>query len=405
MNRSRHAGRPPSPLTLTVFRAAIIAISTALAASVGLLGGMILMLARRVVTPAVRIPDTRILRVNTKAQTITLARTADTILPGRYGLITDGTTPYVKLGSILSSDDTSVTRKLLTQLSTDSDLAAEAVFSGWYYNLPRQLHLPYSDEVVSTPVGACPAWLFPASTPTDLWVIQIHGRGSERAECLRAVPIFHAAGITSLVVSYRNDGDAPRSRAGSYGLGTTEWEDVDAALAFAHARGARRIILMGWSMGGAIALQTALLSSRRTEIVGLILESPVIDWRSVLDFQAKLARVPTPVSDLAMGALGREWAPRVLGADGPIKLDELDLVARAQELSRPVLVLHSDDDGFVPSGASHELKDARPDIVDLEVFSVARHTKLWNYDPERFSNAITTWLDRHGFTTGASRVG
>lgn len=172
-----------------------------------------------------------------------------------------------------------------------------------------------------------------------------------------------------------------RSRAGSYGLGTTEWEDVDAALAFAHARGARRIILMGWSMGGAIALQTALLSSRRTEIVGLILESPVIDWRSVLDFQAKLARVPTPVSDLAMGALGREWAPRVLGADGPIKLDELDLVARAQELSRPVLVLHSDDDGFVPSGASHELKDARPDIVDLEVFSVARHASCGTTTP------------------------
>ena len=45
------------------------------------------------------------------------------------------------------------------------------------------------------------------------------------------------SGITSLVVSYRNDGEAPRSRAGTYTLGATEWRDVDAAVGFARRRG------------------------------------------------------------------------------------------------------------------------------------------------------------------------
>jgi hypothetical protein len=35
---------------------------------------------------------------------------------------------------------------------------------------------------------------------------------------------------------------------------------------------------------------------------------------------------------------------------------------------------------------------ARPDIVTFEPFSTARHTKLWNYDSERWNAAITRFL-------------
>jgi dienelactone hydrolase len=209
------------------------------------------------------------------------------------------------------------------------------------------------------------------------------------------VPVFHALGITSLVVSYRNDGDAPRSRAGAYALGATEWRDVDAAVSWALRHGARRIVLMGWSMGGAIALQTSLGSAHREQIVGVILDSPVVDWRTVLSYQAKALHVPAPVTDLAMGALRTGWAAPAIGADGAIPLDRLDIVARAAELRHPVLILHSDDDGFVPSSASHRLADARPDLVELQVFRTARHTKLWNYDQQRWTDAIGDWLRAH----------
>ena len=40
---------------------------------------------------------------------------------------------------------------------------------------------------------------------------------------------------------------------------------------------------MGWSMGGAVALQTAGRARITAEpIAGMILDSPVIDWRPVL---------------------------------------------------------------------------------------------------------------------------
>lgn len=394
----RAASRRASPSFVTVVRTLLGGLGLALAGVLGLLAVASVRMARRVVTPAGRETDTRILALDTASQTITLSRTPDTALPGRYGLFTQGTAQYLKLGSVLAEDDTSVKRKLLTEVDGQSRLAADAAFSGWYFAHPSELHLPYSPELIGSPLGPCPAWLFPApssgAVSPDTWVVLVHGRGTTRAECLRAVPLLHSLGLTSLIVSYRNDGEAPRSRAGTYTLGATEWRDVDAALGFARRRGAKRILLMGWSMGGAIVLQVALNSAHRDLIAGVILDSPVIDWRIVLDYQARTLRVPSAVTELAIGALAAEWAAPVTRTGAGIPFDRLDVVARAGELRHPVLILHSDDDGFVPSDASHALVVERPDLVELEVFEVARHTKLWNYDQERWDARIRSWIGR-----------
>ncbi|MGJ0388268.1 alpha/beta hydrolase [Microbacterium sp. CGR1] len=360
---------------------------------------LVLSIARRVVIPAKRPADAEILAVDTGAQTIELTRTPDTELPGRYGLFTSGTYGYVKLGAVLSADATTVRRKLLTQIEPGARVDRDAAFSGWYYSTPSELHLRWENVLIGSPAGPCPAWFFPAESST--WVIQVHGRGVTRAECLRAVPVLHAAGFPNLVVSYRNDGEAPRSRSGAYALGASEWRDVDAAISYALRHGADRVILMGWSMGGAVALQTAVSSGNRDRIAGLILESPVVEWRTVLRFQARAAGMRAPLPDLAMSALSVPLTARLSGADDAIPFDRLDMVARAEELAVPILILHSDDDGFVPADASHALQEARPDLVTMPRFSVARHTKLWNYDQVGWSDAITGWLRAQGFSASA----
>ena len=401
----RAAADGGSPSSAAALRTAIALVAISFGAVATAIGAIAIRMARRVVTPATRVADTRIIAVDTAAQSVTLARTPDTELPGRYGLFTTGSQAYVKLGPVLSSDDDSVTRKLLTHVGAGEQLAPDAAFSGWYYERPEDLHLPFRNELIGSSVGPCPAWVFPAAVPTDIWVIQVHGRGSTRSETLRAVPVFHALGITSLLVSYRNDGEAPRSRAGTYALGATEWRDVDAAIGYARRAGARRVIVMGWSMGGAAALQVELSSPHQELLVGLILESPVVDWRVVLDYQARMLHLPSPVTSLAIGALGSEWAAPITRTGQAIPFDRLDGVARAAELKHPILILHSDDDGFVPSDASHELAAARPDLVELDVFAVARHTKLWNYDQDRWTDKITDWLRRQGLTNEGEAAG
>ncbi|WP_255209215.1 lysophospholipase [Microbacterium oleivorans] len=85
-------------------------------------------------------------------------------------------------------------------------------------------------------------------------------------------------------------------------------------------------------------------------------------------------------------------------AADPIVWGRLDVLARATELVIPTLILHSDGDDFVPSEASRALRDLRPDLIDLEVFDGARHTKLWNYDEERWTSRVREWLDAQGLS-------
>ncbi len=378
----------------------ILGVAAALGASSAMLAALALRVARRVITPAVRVADTEIVEADLAAQTVTMRRSDDTALPGRYGLITPGAPAHLKIGAVLSGDETTVTRKLLTQVREHDHLARSAAFSGWYFTEPDELHLPYRVELIGSALGPCPAWLFPATDASggdsDTWVIQVHGRGATKAEALRAVPVFHEQGISSLLVSYRNDGEAPRSRSGTYMLGATEWRDVDAAIGFARRRGARRVYLMGWSMGGAIVLQLSLNSAHRDVIAGIVVDSPVIDWRIVLRYQARALAIPRAVAALALRVLESDAGSRAIGASAGIPFDRLDVVARAGELRHPILVLHSDDDGFVPPDASYALAAARPDLVELQAFEQARHTKLWNYDPERWNGAIRRWLSRRG---------
>src|SRR5699024_3742641 len=134
-----------------------------------------------------------------------------------------------------------------------------------------------------------------------------------------------------------------------------------------------------------------LRTSRPDLLRGIVLESPVLDWGRVLEFQADATRIPVPLRLAAIGAIANSWGRALTGLDAAVDFPGLDVVSRADELHLPMLVLHSDDDGFVPSSGSHDLAAVRPDIVTFERFTVARHTKLWNYDEKRWTSAIRDW--------------
>jgi pimeloyl-ACP methyl ester carboxylesterase len=359
--------------------------------------------ARQVVTPPrTREEDIRVIAV--AEATITLTATKDSLLPGRYGLWFDQGEGYARVGAVVEATATTVTRELVSVDYGVLGQGARARLSGWFYLGPRELGYPYSDVEIETELGPAPAWLIPAEEQGDSWVIQVHGRAVNRSETLRAVPVFREAGYTSLLVSYRNDEEAPASADGRYSLGDSEWNDVDAALAYAVANGARNVVLMGWSMGGAIVLQAATRSANSRFIRGIVLDSPVIDWASVLGFQGAEMRLPAVASRAVLAVIGNRWGKRLTGQHESIDLARLDFVARADELTRPILLMHSDDDGYVPSTSSHALAEARPDIVTFDAFSVARHTKLWNYDAGRWNVDIAAWLASLAPSAAAKRA-
>jgi pimeloyl-ACP methyl ester carboxylesterase len=395
MKAQRHAVRRQRETTRSSGVAAALTAVAVTSSTAAAFLALVSTVSRKVLVPPRRRPsNSRILAVDRPGRTLTLRADAETAVPGRYGLWVDGSEPYVKLGDIVAQSDRTVTREVLSSNLGRVAGDVPAGMSGWFYRHPRELGVEYEYVSVPTPLGPAPAWVVPSDGGIGGdWVIQLHGHGSQRAEGLRAVPVFARAGYTSLLISYRNDSEGPRSVDGRYGLGSTEWRDAEAAIDFALDRGAERIVIMGWSMGGAIALQTILRSDRQDRVVGVVLDSPVVDWHRVLAFQASASHLPAVVRDAALLAIGNGWGRRLTGLTEPVDLAALDVVSSASALAHPVLILHSDDDGFVPSDGSRALAEARPDIVRLVTFTEARHARIWNHDEARWNDAISAWLD------------
>ena len=264
-----------------------------------------------------------------------------------------------------------------------------ASWSGIYYATPHEAGLDARNITITTAAGQCPAWRIDGDPST--WAIHIHGLGSTRAGTLRGVLAATELGYASLVVTYRNTEGGPRVGTGRSTLGHTETEDVDEAIGYAVRRGARQIVLFGWSMGAAIALQLAARPRHEGLIAALVLDSPVLDWTEVIKTNCTRSGLPAAAGYLAVPWLTIEPLARLVGLPGRIPLRSFDWTARAADLSTPTLILHGAQDDSVSIQLSQALRDARPELVELDTFD-ADHTLAWNTGPGRWHAETTEWL-------------
>ena len=167
---------------------------------------------------------------------------------------------------------------------------------------------------------------------------------------------------------------------------------MEAAIGYALDHGAHNVVLFGWSMGGAICLQAADQSIHRNRIRALVLDAPVINWIDVLAYQARLNRIPAAIGRFTQWLISNKAGRLLTGLASPLDLRKMNWVDRADQLSVPTLILHSQDDDFVPYGPSAELAEQNPRLVTFERFSGAGHTREWNVDPERWESTVADWL-------------
>lgn len=388
----------------------------------GTISGLASMFARTVVTPVKNhAEDLEILAVvsvknQPHRQEIILPATEETTVPGTYSLVFDGGRGIARIGQITSFDpaDGTVQRAVEEVYSGDLARALRGRWTGFIYPTPADMGFDAEDVAIPVDRGSAPAWLIrpepggrhaaegrPGAS-ADTWAIMVHGRGARRQEGIRAIATARAMGMTSLLISYRNDGEAPAADDGKYGLGATEWRDVEAAIRFALERGANEVVLFGWSMGAAVCLQLTDRSELAPRVAALVLSGPVINWIDVLAHQARLNRLPEAVGRLGQYMITSPAGRRITGLAAPVDLKTMDWVSRADQLRVPTLILHSEDDTYVPVGPSLQLAQKNPSLVTFVRFTQARHTREWNVDPERWDTAVRVWLES---TLSAPRPG
>lgn len=359
--------------------------------------------ARQVVVPKTTrsedLPIRRVFRDAEGSLQIELPASPQTRAPGRYSLWFANGSGHACLGRVTKTDTETgtVTRVVERVDSGDLPSARAGIWSGYVFSKPDQLDLPYSVVQIPTEHGTAPAWKFvpdTASLVSNVWAIHIHGMGGTRAGALRGVPVANRLGYTSLVVSFRNDREAPASADARYTLGQTEWLDVEAALKFAVGEGAQEIFLFGWSLGGSIALRLADLSAYSGHISGLVLDAPVFDWTRTLTSNARASRLPGPVAALGLSLMRSRAFRWVTGLEAPLDFQSLDWVARASELKKPILVLHGKGDRSTPFDSSELTANLRPDLIHLVPFEVEGHSLEWNVDTHKWEGAVAEWILR-----------
>ncbi|MCO4276048.1 alpha/beta hydrolase [Pseudarthrobacter sp. HLT3-5] len=330
---------------------------------------------------------------------IELPASAQTSAPGRYSIWFATGTGHACVGPVVASDleAGTVTRLVERVDSGDLPAATAGIWSAYVFSKPDQLGLPHSEVEIPVEGGIAPAWRFDpaeASSMPNSWAIHIHGMGGKRAGALRGVPVAVRLGYSSLVVSFRNDGEAPPSADGRYTLGQTEWLDVEGAVQYAVDNGAQQIVLFGWSLGASIALRLADLSAHSDRIVALVLDAPVMDWTTTLTENASASGLPRWISSLGLRLLQSPKMRWVTGMKDPIDFAQMAWLNRAAEISQPTLVLHGRQDPSTPFHVSQQVADLCPDVIQLVAFDTVGHSHEWNLDSKCWEDAVVALLAR-----------
>ena len=240
-----------------------------------------------------------------------------------------------------------------------------------------------------TELGSMPAWVVPAGTASHRWAVLVHGRGARREEAFARSSRCTTAGSTSwslpTATTSARDADPTGDTTSASRSGATSRTPCSGG-----PSGRSGLLLVGWSMGGAIVLQTLARSWVRDLVSQVVLDAPVIDWGTCCP-PRPAQRVPLPIGGLSRSLMGRRSAPAGRRARRPRRRpDRLGRPRRRAEAPDPADPLGRRR--VRSRGPSQGFAQARPDLVTMEYWDSARHSKEWNVDPDRWDRSVAEFV-------------
>ncbi|MEW5718584.1 MAG: alpha/beta fold hydrolase [Chloroflexota bacterium] len=226
-------------------------------------------------------------------------------------------------------------------------------------------------------------WFIPAPD-SNRALILCHGYSGDCSPDLDYAPLLHAAGYHLLFFDFRGHGASD----GNYtSLVYFERDDVLAALAFLRSRGVTRAGLLGFSMGGAVALAAAPLSPM---VVGVISDCTFAELWHVTRQAARRRGLPEPVASV-VGWLVVLLASVRLRAN----LCSADPVRWIGKIApRPVLIMHGAADADAPVAEAHQLYRAARAPKELWIVPGAAHRQIEQVAREEYPKRVVEFFDR-----------
>jgi uncharacterized protein len=245
---------------------------------------------------------------------------------------------------------------------------------------PAQLGHAYQDVAFRDHAGlTLRGWWIPGTRHRT--IVMIHGWTSSRREPMSKADYLLDAGYNVLVFDLRGHG---RSDGDYTTLGYAEPDDVASAVAFARSRDSGPIALFGFSMGGALAVETG---ARDAGVSAVIEDSGYGSVENV--FRAGFQRItglpPVPFG-LPLVAIGR--------VDLRVPIDSVRPVADAARLHKPLLAIVGTADRIVPPTEGFDIYRAAPGPKELLVVRGAGHVDGYRVDRARYERTVLGFLGR-----------
>ena len=215
--------------------------------------------------------------------------------------------------------------------------------------------------------------------------IQCHGyKGNALRDFSGAKRIARAAGRNVLLINQRCHGG---SEGKTITFGILERRDVLGWINYASNRfGSIPILLSGVSMGAATVLMVAgmeLPNNVRGVIADCPYDAPSNIIKKVLGQDMGMpVKVVYPLIRLG----GMLYGKFNLGADSPV-----EAVKRAQI---PILLIHGDEDRFVPHPMSCNIHAAAPEKIEFHTIPGAGHALNYVTDPEGYTKIVNNFTER-----------
>ena len=224
-------------------------------------------------------------------------------------------------------------------------------------------------------------WYIPAPASARTVIVCSGHNGSMDPDVVVA-PWLHAAGFNVLMFDWRGHG---RSQGRQVSIGYNERYDLLGAVGYAQARGARRIGVLGFSMGGSVALSTAA-------------GCPAID---AVAADGAFARLLTAVTaGLTERGVWRGLAQSLAGlfiATANLRLGvnlfEIDPARWIDRIApRPILLMYGARDPFAPGPEVDRLYGRAQSPKELWRVPEAAHRDLQVHRPDEYRQKIVDFF-------------
>jgi pimeloyl-ACP methyl ester carboxylesterase len=248
---------------------------------------------------------------------------------------------------------------------------------------PSDVGLTYEDVIFKSTDGlTLGGWWIPARG-SDNVVIQLHGHAGSMDPDIQYLPTLHQHGYNVLMFDFRGHG---RSQGSTVTIGYLERQDVLGAIDFVKQKGFKKIALLGFSMGGVLAI---LVGAICPDVKVVISDSAPVHLTTALRERIVELGIPR-FAAIAIAWLIVATTSLRLGAN----LFNYDAACWVGKIApRPLYLMHGGADRYVPD-FDELVRAAGPSAQVWNVPNIG-HTQVINAMHEEYLRRLADFLDKN----------